>query len=250
MSIMIRSLGVTALLLGVSNPAWAFHTVDTFSDQAAVGGGGGIYYTGSPRFRRWDCTACHIDAPKELLLNLSSEPPELLTQGVYVPGEVYTITLGFRNESRGLDSRANYNTFALEIIDGAVEPVGGFFNFDENLLRVTPGGDAIIARGQKNIDINSWTFQWGAPEAGRGYVDLHVAAVDGDGAGSNTMEQGDPLNDDVVTGVLRLAEMGQPAPPLEAPTGVSAGCSSVPAQDVLLMLWLPALLMRRRRRSA
>lgn len=238
------TLGFTAL----SSPAQAFHTVDTFSEQASVGGGGGIYYTGSPRFRRWDCSACHINAPGELLLNLSSEPPELLTQGTYVPETVYTITVGFRNESRGLESRANYNSFALEILDGQVEPVGGFFNYDENLLRVTPSGDTIIARGQKNLDINSWTFQWGAPAAGRGYVDLHVAAVDGDGAGSATMEQGDPLNDDVVTGVLRLAEMGQPAPPLREPTGVSSGCAAVPMQDGLLMLLLPACLILRRRR--
>lgn len=249
MKLIIAATGLLALGL-LPSSADAFHTVDTFSDLAAAGGADSVYYTGSPRFRRWDCSACHLDPPKTLLLNFSSEPLSLLTEGAYEPDTVYSITVSFRpgTETKGLDSSANYNSFALEMIDGALEPAGTFFDFDENLLRVTPGRDAIIARGQKNLDISSWTFKWGSPPAGRGFVDLYVAAVDGDGAGSQTTEQGDPLNDDVVTGVLRLAEKGQPAPPLPELVPTAAGCTALPLQDAALMLLLPGLLFVRRRR--
>ncbi len=248
----MKVLMTAAVVATIALPATAsaFHTVDIFSELAAVGGANNVYYTGSPRFRRWDCTACHLDSPGKLLLNFSSDPSSLLTERAYEPDTIYSITVSFRpgTETKGLDSKANFNSFALEIIDGELTPTGTFFDFDENLLRVTPGRDAIIARGQKNLDISSWTFKWGAPPAGRGFVDLYVAAVDGDGAGSKTTQQGDPVNDDVVTGVLRLAEKGQPAPPLPELVPTEAGCTSVPWQDGALMLLLPGLFLLRRRR--
>lgn len=237
-----------ALLL--PSAARAFHAADTFSVPAPQGGGGFIYYTGSPRFRRWDCSACHIDAPGQMYFTIVSEPAALLTEQTYDPEQIYDITVSMVGETKGLDSNANYNTFALEIIDQQLEPVRGFFGFDENLMRTSPAGDIIFARGQKNIEVTSWTFRWSAPAAGLGYVDMHLAGVDGNGADSVQLEQGDPLGDDVFVGALRFAERGSPAPPIEVPTPTAAGCRDLPVQDGLLVLLLPAFVIAGLRRRS
>jgi hypothetical protein len=238
-----------ALSLGAAlwaGDAWAFHSVDSFSDGAAIGGGSNIYYTGSPRFRGWTCTACHLDAPQDLLLNVSSEPAGLLLDRVYVPDTAYTITVAFASETRGLEANANYNTFAAELVDGEGSPVGGFFGFDENLMKTTPAQDVLFARGQKNVQVTAWTFKWQAPAAGTGYLDLYLAAVDGNGADSAT-EASDPLGDDVSTGVLRLAEEGVPAPPLTSRGVTGAGCAARPGAELGWLVALGAGLLWARR---
>ena len=240
----------TLLAAGLWAPrAAAFHSVETFSDSASIGGGSGIYYTGSARFRGWTCTSCHIGAPQDLLLNVSSDPATLLVEGYYQPDTQYTITVAFANESRGLDANANYNPFAVELVDGADAPVGGFFGFDENLMRLTPAQDVLFARGQKNLEVASWTFKWQSPPAGTGYVDLYLAAVDGNGADS-AAEASDPLGDDVSTGALRLAEEGVPAPPITSRGVTGAGCTAAPGSELgllgLLLLGLGVAGSRRR----
>lgn len=235
-----------ALTVG-AREARAFHAVDSFSDAASVGGGSGTYYTGSPRFRGWNCTACHLDAPQELLLNLNAEPATLLTERSYQPDTQYTITVAFANETRGLEANANYNTFAAELVDAAGEPVGGFFGFDENLMKTTPAQDVLFARGQKNVQVTSWTFKWQSPPAGTGYVDLYLVGVDGNGANSAT-EASDPLGDDVSVGTLRIAEEGVPAPDPSARGVTGAGCTAAPGLELGLVLVLGAGLMLRRSR--
>lgn len=246
----MKAAWLTVLVVGFAPPAFAFHTVDTFSDPTSEGGAAGVYYTGSPRFRAWDCTACHLDPSGELLLDIASEPASLFTDGAYVPEAVYEITVGLRNESRGLDANANYNTVAVEILDARTEPVGGFFGFDENLMKATPGGDVLFARGQKNLEVASWTFRWQAPPAGTGFVDVYLAGVDGDGAGSVEAEQSDPLGDDVVTGRLRIAEVGVPLP-IGIVGGVDGGGCRGATGDLGTPwgLGLALFALRRRRRQ-
>lgn len=237
------------LLVFAATPAFAFHTEETFEEAASTGGASGLYYTGSPRSRQWTCEACHLDAPKQVALSLDAAPPTLFTERRYTPGETYTIRVGLVNETKGIDASANYNTFALEVIDPEQTPTGGFFNFDQALLATVGNGAALFARGQKNIVVTEWTFSWQAPMAEVDYVDFYFAGVDGDGAGDAEVASSNPLGDDVVTGVLRIARDGVTPPPLPR-TGEVEGCTTFPGaphHPLLLLVLIGAWRLGRRR---
>lgn len=235
-----------ALALLASTPAYAFHTDETFEENAAAGGASGIYYTGSPRSRAWDCTACHLDPPGAVSFTLSASPRTLFTEMRYTPGETYQITVGFLNESKGLEASANYNSFALEILDPETMPVGGFFGFDEAILSTIGNGGVLFAIGQKNLNLIEWRFSWQAPMDGPDYVDFYLAGVDGDGASDAMVASSNPGNDDVVTGALRIARDGATPPPPIPRTGVSgSGCTTVANDASLLWLLLLLPLVRR-----
>lgn len=209
----IAGLGLLGAAVMTPRTSAAFHSDSQFVEDAAEGGADGIFYTGSPRSRGYDCSACHLDAPVEARLVLATDPGELLSALEYVPGEIYEFTVKLEGETRGMGSATNFNTFALELLDAEDEPVGGFFGFDGESLRTQDDGGVLFAQGRD--DATSWTFLWQAPEAGTGYLDAYIAVVDGDGAGE-VEGQGatDPFNDDVLASVFRIAEQGTPAPEL------------------------------------
>src|SRR5262249_5985512 len=105
---------IACLTITWPKQAAAFYARGYFGLSADLGGGGRLYYTGSPTERGWDCTACHVDAPGIVRVTLVTDPPELITDQRYVPGLSYNIDAVLENETKGLDSKYNSNGMLLE----------------------------------------------------------------------------------------------------------------------------------------
>jgi hypothetical protein len=198
---------VVAALLAVAAPARAFHTGSTFDAAPGAGGGGGLFYTGSPRERGWTCSACHVDPPGRLRVSVSSSPASLLSARTYEPGADYRITVKIARELRGLAStRSNFNSMAVTVLDreGSVD-AGSLTGFDSS--RFHARGSTILASDSTQPGETEWAFTWRAPAAGRGTITMWLGVVDGDGAGSPaTSTLTDPFGDDVAMGAFALVE--------------------------------------------
>ena len=248
----MRTLIATLALLACAAPARAFHGQADFRKRAIEGGGEGMYYSGSPRSRGYDCTACHIDPEGRIGFAMGSEPPGLL-EGGYVPGTTYAITVMLRREHRGLGAPLNANTFVFEIVDEEGAQAGLFAGLGETVERPA-SEELVVARGEYDNQ-TEWTFEWVAPPAGAGTLHLFLAGVDGDGAEGRLGRTGDPFGDDVFAAELALGEMGA-APEQRMVEGAPA-CAVARARGAALPAWLALALMalgiarfvRRRRRG-
>jgi hypothetical protein len=182
-------------ILATSSPAFAFHEVASFSRTANSGGGAGLYFTGSPRFKGYDCTICHVDAARRISVEIDSA----LEAGVYTPGLIYPVTVRLVGEHRGLDSAFNPNTFTADFTDAAGIPVG----------LVSSDGRQVILESERTVGVaegfgegeTEWRFSWWSPAEG-GAATLHIAMLDGDGASDPVRRFIDPLGDDVATFTL------------------------------------------------
>ncbi len=251
------------LVVAAAGQASAFHGGKQFDESANLGGGAGMYFTGAPRWRGWDCTICHVDAGGAIELDLASDPPELLAQGRYTPGATYRIDVRLAGEHLGGGALANRNTFVLEIAgqDGTAYP--GYSQFDEAELAVHAGGTVIAAAGLEGRE--AWTFHWTAPAAGAGRLAIYAGAVDADGARDAVLPRTDPLGDDVAVIATLACEVGAPACDLDldddgaweadehAAAGArdrSYGCAAAGSRGAPLggpLVLLLALLFARRR---
>jgi hypothetical protein len=182
--------------------ASAFYARGYFALSADLGGGGRLYYTGSPIERGWDCTACHIDSPGIVRVSLVTDPPELIAEKRYVPGVSYNIDAVLQNETRGMDSKYNSNGMLAEIAQGTA-PAGE--------LRAGQGTELlengrVVGSTSDTIGANKWSFSWTAPARGTGPVTMYLGAVDGNGAGDRETARQDHLGDDVYVARLTLSE--------------------------------------------
>jgi len=235
----VRSVIALLLALGWAAPAQAFHGQADFDKPAMEGGGGGTWFTGSPRFRRWDCTLCHQNAPGRIRMTLATEPAGLVRDGVYAPGAIYRVTVSLQGEHRGLGAALNPNTFVLEAVDDQRRPAGLFAGLGAAVER-PPGQELVVARGEVEGQ-TAWSFEWIAPEPGSGPVTIHLAGVDGDGAGDRLGRTGDPFGDDVFVGSLRIQEEGNVQP--EDQSTRATGCSASGAMGTGAPIWLVMLLL-------
>ncbi|MBI2894305.1 MAG: hypothetical protein HYY06_12200 [Deltaproteobacteria bacterium] len=251
----MRHLGSIALFLLLDPSAWAFHPPARFDQPATEGGGAGNFFTGSPRFKRWDCSICHIEAEGRIAAVLGSEPGDLAQRGVFDPEQVYVLGVELYGEHRGLGSRANINTFIANVEDDEGRPQGRFA-FDPEVFVGFFDRSLVAARGLEAR--TSWTLEWIAPPAGTGPVALHLAMLDGDGAGDAAAARTDAFGDDLTVAALRLCEAGMPCEDPLAPEEplspascrvAAAGRSGSPLAVLPFCLGL-ALLARRRLRLA
>jgi MYXO-CTERM domain-containing protein len=226
-------IALVMLLLLAPAPAAAFHSAMLFPDDASVGGGGGLFYNGSPRHNGYTCAACHVGGPGLARLEVRTTPDALAAKGTYEPGVVYSFAIALASESRGLDSAVNYNTFGVEVIDADALPVGEFQNFAAGDMVTTIALDALFARGQNNSGATAWSFDWTAPPAGAGPVHFYFSGVDGDGAGATEAPETDTLGDDVMVLQWTAYEAGTPRP---VKTEAGCGTTPSPASDVPWML--------------
>lgn len=185
-------------------PAAGFHGGKQFDESANLGGGAGMFFSGAPRWRGWDCAICHVDADGAVELELTSDPPELLREGRYLPGTTYRIDVALTGEHLGGAALTNRNTFVLEIAGADGVPLGGYSQFDTTELATFDGDRVIAAAGLEGRV--EWTFHWTAPAAGAGRLALYAGAVDADGARDAILPRTDPLGDDVALRSLALCE--------------------------------------------
>lgn len=233
-------------VLAVSSDVGAHHEVSSFSKSATIGGGGGLYYTGSKRFKGYDCGVCHVDAEERISIELDSP----LRSGTYRAGLIYPVTLRLVGEHKGLESAFNPNTFTADFTDALGLPVGF----------VASGGNRVLLESDRTVAVaegfgegeTEWSFSWWAPDVGVPAT-LHIAMLDGDGASDPDRRFIDPLNDDVATLSLALCPEGETCvPPEESVVEVAPmGCSirgETGTQSLLLMLICLCFWRRRQRR--
>ncbi len=236
------------LLAGLTAPAHAFHLSNSFEVSANEGGGGGIFFTGAARWKRYDCAICHVGKNGGVTVGLTSSPPELFTRGEWEPNRTYEIVVEMLGESRGFASGVNFNTFVAELSDGAGQPLRSF-DFDPAELDTWNDGQVIGARGDP--DRTRWSFRFTAPSAGAGALSLDIAMVDGNGAGTSSGRASDLRGDGVATAHRSLCEVGaacgsasdEPGEPGDAAV---AGCSATSGGASWMFAALLLLLIRRR----
>jgi hypothetical protein len=211
---------VTSLVTG---SALAYHAGNLFDVPPGGGGGGGLFYTGSPREHGWTCAACHIEAPGRSRVNVSSDPPDLITAGSYAPAQTYRLSFALTNEYLGLGSPlSNYNSIVLTAVDGARAPAGAFTGFAA--AEYYTRGTNIIASAGRTPNETAWSFDWTAPAAGAGRIQLFIAVVDGNAANSTaTATLTDPFGDDIALGTLTLSESAGAALPAGKPASRELG---------------------------
>ena len=233
----LASASAFASLFLATDPAAAFHSGSLFDKAPGAGGGGGIFYAGAPLDRRWDCSTCHVDAPRLVKVRLRVEPRDLFEGFRYTPERPYTFTATLEGEPRGRGSpRANSNGLTIQVtgIDGL--PAGALSARPDDFYA---GGPSLLTSAGQKVGVTTWTFDWTAPPKGGGRVLFHVAGVDGNGAGagpSSTLT--DPYGDDVFVARVTLDEAGgvtagpapaAPQPREEAPReqAIALGLSGV-----------------------
>lgn len=241
---MMRAILMLSILVDAS-PALAYHQVFSFDQSANIGGGAGAYYTGSPRFKGYDCTLCHEGAEQRISIALSGS----LVSGTYEPGLVYRIGVKLVGEHRGLGSAFNPNTFTAAITDDSGVAVGTFASSFDGIVEVVDEGRVAVAQGLGEGE-DEWILAWAAP------VDavparLYIAMLDGDGASDPETRFIDPFNDDFAAIRLDLCPAGMVCPEPSTPQQETsaAGCSvgrAGPSWVLPLLISMVALLRRRR----
>jgi hypothetical protein len=148
------AIALVSLALGATH-ARAWHTGRTYADPPGAGGGGGYFYTGSPRERGWTCATCHVDAPRELRVTISS-PEGLFSSRSYVPGTTYSVTVRMNEELLGLGAtRSNFNSMVLTVLDDAGDPAGTLGGYDA--ARFFARGTSILASSSTVVGETEWT---------------------------------------------------------------------------------------------
>ncbi len=230
---------VIFVLLCLGGSAQAFHEIESFA-RKDKGGGNEAFFTGSPRFKGYDCRICHTKTDDKISIGLEVNRPEL-AQGIYETNTGYIFTVKLIGEHRGLDSAFNPNTFMFEIVDQGGTPVGDYLPGPAPVELVDER--RVIAAEGFGEGENEWSFTWFSPQEAVGPLHLYLAMVDGDGAGEPELRWIDPLNDDVATLDLRLCPAGQPCPKGPSdPEIESAVHCGVTGQDSSGPLWFYLLL--------
>jgi MYXO-CTERM domain-containing protein len=236
------------LLLACGGQALAFHELESFTRED-TSGGNGSFYTGSPRFKGYDCGICHTGAEERIRIGLEVNRGEI-AEGHYEPNTGYVFKLRLDGEHRGLESAFNPNTFTLEFLDDAGESAGSYIlSNDPNPIELVDDGRVLSTEGFGNGE-DAWSFTWFSPREAPGAITLYIAMLDGDGAGEPELRWIDPLNDDVATLQLRLCPAGESCPDVasqpepNSPVHCSTG-GGAPSWAALL---IALLVLHRRRR--
>lgn len=262
---------IFALLLAPAS-ALAYSDGTVFAKDPSVetsGGGGGLYFTGSPRQHGLDCAVCHVGGPTDLTLRLSAlldgEPAPLFDAG-YAPGALYEIEVAFPEDrlapeagcEGAIDEPCDINAFAFELLDAAGRPAGTLCPTRPvapgcgGCVSPRAGGTlaaadctVILADGFDGVSfswrngVTAYSFFWRAPDAEAapvGPVTAYVSGVDGRGQEGEDGEVTSYRNDGVVTAKVTL---GGAEP--------SASCRTVSGSSQATLLALLLLLAVRRR---
>ncbi len=267
----MHRVAVILCVLGAgASAAHAYPTGFQFdSDPVTEDGGGGVVFTGAPRWAGHDCSVCHTDGPGRVGVTLEADPASLFVNG-YQPGATYKMRVVLENNLTALEfaqlgdncgtqfqpyNRCDDNGFAMEIDDANGTPIGGLSGTNANgdcQGQAAPGGDvALVANGSAVAHSGihhgqaAWVFCWTAPGTGSGRLTAFISAVDGNGGDGTPNYPNDMTGDDTVTGAVPLLERGA-APPMPQSGGCDAG-GGTGSLAVLALIGLVALAWKRRR---
>jgi hypothetical protein len=269
-----RALAIV-IVVGAARAAHAFPTGLQFdADAVAQDGGGGIPFTGAPRWTKHTCSVCHTDPPGQISIQLQADDASLFSDG-WKANQQYHMRVVLVGEHAGLQYKQNgdncgtqtmpyaacdNNGFALEMDDASGMAIGSFVAIANGAcanppatapldadVRVLKDNSAVTHNGAHKALVQ-WDFCWTAPKTGSGLITAYVAVVDGNGGDGTASWPEDTLGDDVAAGAVPLPESGAAPPPPQ-----SGGCSasdSLGGGAIVVVAIALALRTRRRRRSA
>jgi hypothetical protein len=178
---------VVALVGAPASSVMGFQFYFFFEGPSSTGQGGGRYFTGSPRYKNYNCRICHVGDPGEIRVRLWTEPENIFDVG-YEPGREYRVRLSLLEELKKPPVKIfSTNNFCVEVLDGSGNTAGAFaVGFPTNPIQelfdpvvLSPDGTTMMS-GFFNFDLN-WEWLWTAPEAGKGKVVFYCGFVDGSG---------------------------------------------------------------------
>jgi hypothetical protein len=158
-----------------------------FEGPSNTGEGGNRYFTGSPRYKYYDCRICHVGEPGAIQVRMWTEPDNIFEVG-YEPGRQYKVRLSLLEELRAPPVKIfSTNNFCVEVLDAAGRTAGIFeLGFPTNPIKqlfdpvvLSPDGTTMMS-GFLNFDLD-WEWFWEAPGTGSGTVTFYCGFVDGSG---------------------------------------------------------------------
>jgi hypothetical protein len=178
---------VAALIVFPVTTALGLQFYFFFEGPSSTGEAGNRYFTGSPRYKNYDCRICHVGSPGRIQVRLWTEPENVFEVG-YEPGREYKVLLSLVEEVNVLPRRLfSGNNFCVEVLDGRGRTAGTFdVGFPTNPIQelfdpvvLSPDGTTMMS-GFFNFDLD-WEWFWTAPEPGSGTVTFYCGFVDGNG---------------------------------------------------------------------
>ena len=177
----------TALVVFPVTTAVAYQFYFFFDGPSSTGEGGYRYFTGSPRYKYYDCRICHVGDPGEIEVRLWTEPDNIFEVG-YEPGREYKVRLSLLEELRKPAFKIfSTNNFCVEVLDARGRTSGTFdVGFATNPIQelfdpvVLSRDGTTVLSGFFNFDLD-WEWFWTAPEPGSGPVTFYCGFVDGSG---------------------------------------------------------------------
>ena len=116
----------TVLVAFPVTTAMAFQFYFFFEGPSNTGEGGNRYFTGSPRYKNYNCRICHVEAPGKIQVRLWTEPEDIFRVG-YEPGREYTVRLSLLEELRKPAFKIlSTNNFCVEVLDTSGRTAGIF----------------------------------------------------------------------------------------------------------------------------
>jgi hypothetical protein len=185
-AVMVMSLFFLFILLPA--PAGGFQFYFFFAGPSSSGEGGDRYFTGSPRYKLYNCRICHLFTPTEIRVSLRTEPEDIFLLG-YRPGTTYEVHVELEDELRAPAVKFfSTNNFCLEVLD-ALNRNAGVMDTGwpteppiSQLFRpvVLSPDRTVVMSGPFNTDL-SWNWSWTAPPPGTGGLTFYLGFVDGNG---------------------------------------------------------------------
>jgi hypothetical protein len=178
---------VLVLLALPMSTAMGFQFYFFFLGPSSTGQGGNRYFTGSPRYKNYDCRICHVGDPGEIQVRLWTEPENIFDVG-YEPQREYKVRLSLLEELKKPPTKIfSTNNFCVEVLDGRGRTVGTFdVGFPTNPIQelfdpvvLSPDRTTMMS-GFFNFELD-WEWFWTAPESGAGPVIFYCGFVDGSG---------------------------------------------------------------------
>ena len=158
-----------------------------FESPSSTGGAGNRYFTGSPRYKFYDCRICHVGHPGEIQVRLWTEPDNIFEVG-YEPGREYKVRLSLLEELKKPAFKIfSTNNFCVEVLDRAGRTAGTFdLGFPTNPIKelfdpvvLSPDGTTVLS-GFLYFELD-WEWFWTAPDPETGAVVFYCGFVDGNG---------------------------------------------------------------------
>jgi hypothetical protein len=182
-----RTLLVPALFLFRPLPAAGFQFYFFFAGPSSSGEGGDRYFTGSPRYKFYDCRICHVHTSGEIRVLLRTEPEDIFRRG-YRPGVTYEVHLALEQELHAPAVKIfSTNNFCFEVLDALGRNAGfldtGFPGTPLSQLfePVVLSPDRTVAMSGPFFSGLSWKWFWTAPPPGTGELTFYLGFVDGNG---------------------------------------------------------------------